>query len=253
MLQLSDRSKYQIPEYVDLATAIPGYPAMSAGDQLYYGDLYLLACYPKLLWTRGASKIDGNQLPENLADLQALVYFIFHFNLAYVSDAGKYTMISPFIPAQWSKDLGLTMNAYPSHGFARLLPELAPISAESSLYFSVLILSWALKRESDRTTQGYYLLYTLLISIMDNNYSQELCTSVRAKSAALDDAWLLDYLPTPPLPSFSSKGKQEGLKETLFGGSISFGLFEPPIVLRSVNETVDIPNSVLKSRRCLIL
>lgn len=118
LMQLTDQSsklanrKREIPDYVQVEQAILGYDKMTVDNQAHYRHLYLLACYPELLRAENTAEdygIDPSYLPQDISDLQALVYFIFYHNVAYLPSGER---IIPLLQSQWSQQRGLEMGGY---------------------------------------------------------------------------------------------------------------------------------------------
>lgn len=228
----NDGKRLQLIEYnrLYLERGITHYANMSDPAKTKFENLYFLARYPFLLKTSDSDEnIDAALLPSDLFDLQALVYFIFRDNLCNCWSNGTNHEIIPFLPFIWSQEEGLRVSeAWRATFFVGLLENLTSISSSKSLYFSVLMVSMELAVSPDETEQNYRLLIWLLTAILEGAYDQSCLSSIKTQSASLKDAWLLNFLPTPPLTiDLSLSQEAQTLKTTLLGHGLVCGIFKP--------------------------
>ena len=198
-------------------TAIPGYSDMDASDLVHYEGLYVLACHPELL----------QQLPEDIADLHALIYFIFQYNLTNFYAKEKHFQIVASMPAEWTKEDSLSMGLNDGW-YAPLLETLEPIATSTSLYFTVLMLSLAIIYRPETGEENYRLLVLLLTSVLDGVYDQQKLHEINAQPSRLQVSWLPRYLPSQPISTnHLDINTRQTIKTALLGSGQQRGMFLP--------------------------
>ncbi len=230
---------------IDFMREIPDYSDMSVKNKSRYQALYTQAVNPELL-----------QLPEDISDLHALLYFIFQYNLSHVwSEKGELSRVIPFIPVQWTQVAGLSMISMTGPRYAPLLDKLAPLQSSIALYFSVLMVSLALTCAAMPDTKNYHLLMTLLLAMLDGNYDQATLNTLKAQSGDLNELWLVNYLPDPAVMTPVEDAKVQPVREYLLGGSTTRGMFPPPEKLMEDDRRPSATKgeSSKKKGSCLIL
>jgi hypothetical protein len=232
---------------VNVEEAIPGYGGMDSESQTHYVGLYLLACYPHLLRAQGATEnqgIDAAKLPQNISDLQALVYFIFQFNLSHdVFKKGIRDVIKSVTPVTWQMTTGMRMMMADGY-YAPLLQCLSPFEAHLPSYFIILMLCIALIRTAIRLeTENYSLLIRLLTAFLDNNYNQDILNTVKTRADSLENPWLLRYLPDPR--HFMTENTDSGINKVrsdLLGSVVERGMFLAPQLGKN-NQSAQAPTA----------
>ncbi len=245
MFELVNNRNPQLPAWVKVEEAIPGYSGMEIQDQMHYEDLYVLACHPEML----------QQLPEDVRDLHALMYFIFQYNLSHRWIAGDLIHIVPFIPVKWTHESGLRMEMT-SGLYAPLLENISELQTSRSLYFSISMLSLSLMRRVEPEAKNYHLVITLLAAILDGEYSETLLSALKEQRSNLKEPWLINYLPSPANVIINPADKNaQKIRRDLLGDGISQGMFPPAREPQETQEEAQIEQNSLYSRiisRCLI-
>lgn len=196
----------RIPDYVNLESAIPAYSGMSAANKEHYKSLYLLACHTELL----------QELPQDIQDLEALVYFIFYHHLAYLPSGKR---IYPMLPFGWSQSTGLSMEVITDRS-KHLLPALSVLAAMPVAYFTALMLGFALFQRYDPKAPLYHLLFQLLESLLSGRYSEAFAQIASSPERHLKYGWFFQFLPRPEKFDFSSIFELDGisrLREVMVG------------------------------------
>ena len=238
MLELTASRNPQLPNWVELDKAIPGYVSMSGSDKLHYEDLYVLACHPELL----------QQPPEDVRDLHALVYFIFQYNLTNPVVEGKRIKIVPFMPVKWTHKSDLSMSVLGD--CEPLLAQLSELLPLKSLYFCVLMLSLTLIITPNSREITYHRFYVMLADILNGDYNQTKLETLKKQENELKEPWVINYIPDPThLTVSADDSRVQDVRSFLLGSPAKLGLFEPPKPLREVAAS----QAPLWRGACLIL
>lgn len=182
---------------------IPSYGDMDQITKSHFEALYLLACCPGALLKPSTQEhaIAGDRLPDNLSDLNALVYFILIHNLSVIVINNEVTEITPYLPCSWAEKTGLRVL------YTALLDILSPISEAKSIYFTVLLSSLMLRLHS-ADQEGYCLIYKLMLSIFEAQYNKVFKDIVRQLDLSVP---MVRFLP------ISIPAVQQDLKDSLTG------------------------------------
>lgn len=208
MLELTTDREYQIPEYVDLATAIPNYNDMSPIDKDHYKRMYTAVCNSELY--NDMNYIDAN-------NIKALTYFIFYHNLAYLPSGEK---IFPLLKFFWSQQTGFRLEVQTDRS-SELLPALSLLTSMPQAYFAALMLSLALFQRFDAKTSEYQECFKLLESLLNGQYSDAFRKIEPSFVSQSDYGWFFRYLPRPEKFDFSTilnHHEVENVRITLIGG-----------------------------------
>lgn len=242
-LELTHTRNPQIPDWIELDKAIPGYLSMDAHDKMRYEDLYVLACHPEML----------QQPPEDIGDLHALMYFIFQYNLTYPIVGGKRIEVLPFNPVNWTKEAGLSM-LMSSSDCAPLLDELSKLLHLKSLYFCVLMLSLALIIRPNSQDITYHRFYFLLADMLTGDYEQPMLDDLKSKQNDLKEPWVINYLPdSGDVVIDAADSTVQDVRRYLLGNPTKLGLFKSPQSLRDVGPVEGAAGYLHSSGICLIL